>query len=102
MANSLLVVGDLVILSAFGRAVIKPNKSKIAIIIAGPYEQDYICAKTGMYTKYFSYDVMLGSELLKEVPEDFIQRMGDDNHEENPQGLEEILDRSLKKRSETE
>ena len=102
MANSLLGVGDLVILSAFGRAVIRPNKSKIAIIVAGPYEKDYICAKTGMYTKYFSYDVMLGIELLKEVPEDFIERMGDDNHEENPQGLEEILDRSLKKRSETE
>ena len=102
MPPSLLNVGDLVILSAFGRAVVKPNNAKLGIIIAGPYEKDYICAKSGMYTKYFSYDVMLGSELLKEVPEDFIQRMGDDNHEENPQGLEEILDRSLKKRPETE
>ena len=102
MSNNSLRVGELVILSAFGRAVIRPNKAKLAIIVAGPYEKDYICAKTGMYTKYFSYDVMLGIELLKDIPEDFIERMGDDNHEENPQGLEEILDRSIKKRSETE
>ena len=79
-------------LSAFGRAVIRPNDAKLGIIIAGPYEKDYICAKTGLYTKYLSYDVMLGIELLKEVPEDFILRMGDDSHEENPQGLEEISD----------
>jgi hypothetical protein len=82
--------------------VVRPNKAKLAIVVAGPYEKDYICAKTGMYTKYFSYDVMLGTELLKDIPEDFIERMGDDNHEENPQGLEEILDRSIKGRPETE
>ena len=93
MPHNLLSVGDLVILSAFGRAVVRPNKAKLGIIVSGPHEKDYICAKTGMYTKYFSYDIMLGTELLKEVPEDFILRMGDDEHEENPQGLEEILDR---------
>ena len=93
MIHSLLTIGDLVILSAFGRAVIKPNNAKLGIIIAGPYEKDYICAKTGLYTKYLSYDIMLGIELLKEVPEDFIVRMGDDSHEENPQGLEKIPDR---------
>ena len=92
MSHSLLNVGDLVILSAFGRAVVKPNTAKVGMIVAGPYEKDYICAKTGLYTKYFSYDVMLGTELLKEVPEDFILRMGDDKHEDNPQGLEEIPD----------
>ena len=81
------------ILSAFGRAVIRPNKSKVGIITGGPYEKDYICAKTGMYAKYYSYDVILGLELLRDVPEDFILRMGDDEHEENPHGLEEILDR---------
>lgn len=93
MPHSLLNVGDLVILSAFGRAVVRPNKSKVGIITAGPCEKEYICAKTGMYTKYYSYDVILGSELLRDVPEDFILRMGDDEHEENPKGLEEILDR---------
>ncbi len=92
MSHSLLNVGDLVILSAFGRAVVKPNTAKVGMIVAGPYEKDYICAKTGLYTKYFSYDVMLGTELLKEVPEDFILRMGDDEHEDNPRGLEEIPD----------
>ncbi len=92
MLHSPLNVGDLVILSGFGRAVIKPNPSRVGLIVGGPYEKNYICAKSGLYTKYLSYDVMLGTELLKEVPEDFIMRMGDDEHEENPQGLEEISD----------
>ena len=93
MQSSVLAVGDLVLLSAFGLSVIRPNPAKLGVVIGGPYEKTYICAKSGLYTKYFSYDVMLGEELLKEVPEDFVQRMGDDEHEENPQGLEEILDR---------
>ena len=84
----MLHVGDLVILSAFGRSVIKPNPSKIGMIIGGPYEKTYICTKSGLYMKYLSYDIMLGEELLKEVPEDFVHRMGDNTHEENPRGLE--------------
>ena len=93
MPNELYKVGDLIYLSAFGRAVIKPNKSKLGLVVSGPNEKNYICAKTGMYTKYYSYDVMLGEELLKEIPEDFIVRTGDDDHEENPQGLETTLER---------
>ena len=65
MPHNLLSIGDLVILSAFGRAVVRPNEAKVGIIVAGPFEKDYICAKTGMYAKYYSYDIMLGLELLK-------------------------------------
>ncbi len=88
MPHNLFAVGDLVLLSKFGQVVAKPNPAKVGIIVGGPYEKDYICAKTGLYAKYLSYDVMLGAELLKEIPEDFIIRMGDDEHEENAQGLE--------------
>jgi len=88
-----LHIGDLIILSAFGRAVMKPNTAKVGIIISGPREKNYMCAKTGMYVKYCTYDVILGDELLKDIPEDFIYRMGDDEHEENPRGLEESPER---------
>lgn len=101
MSNDTYNVGDLIYLSAFGRAVINPNQSRLGLVVSGPYEKNYICAKTGMYTKYHSYDIMLGKELLKEVPEDFIARMGDDEHEENPKGLEEISDGSDKERPKT-
>ncbi len=92
MSTKPLKKGDLVELSAFGRSVVKPNPAKVGMIVGGPYEKNYICAKSGLYTKYLSYDLMLGNELLKEVPEDFVLRMGDDEHEENPRGLEEISD----------
>ncbi len=90
MPHSPLGVGNLIILSAFGKAVIKPNEARIGIVISGPFEKTYMCAKTGLYHKYLTYDVILGQELLKDIPEDFIYRMGDDEHEENPRGLEEI------------
>lgn len=93
MGNRPLRVGNLIILSAFGKSVMKPNNAKVGIVISGPYEKNYMCAKTGLYVKYFTYDVILGEELLKDIPEDFIYRMGDDDHEENPRGLEEIFER---------
>ena len=92
MQHELLSVGSLIILSAFGRAVMKPNTAKVGIVVSGPHEQTYMCAKTGMYVKYFTYDVILGEELLRDIPDDFVIRMGDDNHEENPEGLEELPD----------
>ena len=88
MSNEVLHIGDLVILSRFGLSVVSPNPAKVGMIVNGPLERNFICAKTGRYIKYYSYDIMLGLELLKEVPEDFIMRMGDDEHEENPRGLE--------------
>ena len=97
MEGSPLAIGDLVLLSRFGLSVVKPNPAKLGVVIGGPYKKTYICAKSGLYTKYLSYDVMLGQELLKEVPEDFVLRMGDDEHEENPRGLEEALKRDDEK-----
>ncbi len=75
MSHRPLSVGNLILLSAFGRSVVRPNTAKIGIIIAGPYEKNYTCAKTGLYVKYYTYDVIMGEELLKDIPEDFIYRM---------------------------
>ena len=95
MQHDPLKIGNLIILSAFGRAVVKPNTAKIGIVVSGPYENNYMCAKTGLYVKYLTYDVILGQELLKDIPEDFVYRMGDDEHEENPTNLEELPKGSL-------
>ena len=34
-------------------------------------------------------------KLLEPLPEDFVERMGDDEHEDNPRGLEEIFKRDV-------
>ena len=80
-------------MSAFGLTIIKPNPAKLGIIIAGPFDRTYKCLKSDTYIKYLTYDVMFGKELLTDIPDDFIERMEDDDHEENPRGLEEILNR---------
>jgi hypothetical protein len=86
-------VGDLVLLSIFGRSVIRPNQAKVGIIVAGPFGKIYDCDKSAATVKYSTYDIMLGDELITDIPEDFVVRMGDDEHEENPRGLEEVLER---------
>tara|TARA_Y100001970_G_C14255091_1_gene874704 strand:- start:3798 stop:4097 length:300 start_codon:yes stop_codon:yes gene_type:complete len=88
-----LKVGDLVFISAFGRSVLKPNPAKVGIIIAGPYDRMYQCLKTKNFIKYLTYDIMFGNELLTDVPDDFVKRMEDDEHEENPRGLEKTYKR---------
>ena len=97
MSNEPFGIGDLVLLSAFGRTVIIPNPARVGIVIAGPSDFIYECAHSAATIKYCTYDVMFGNELLTEVPEEFLKRMGDDNHVNNPKGLEELFDGSFKK-----
>ncbi len=92
-------IGDLVFVSAFGKTVLRPNPAKIGIIVTGPFDRMYQCVKSDAHIKYSTYDVMFGGELLNDVPEDFLERMGDNEHVENPQGLEEIFERNDEERS---
>ena len=95
MENNRFKVGDLVLLSIFGRSVIRPNQAKVGIIVAGPFGKIYDCDKSAATVKYSTYDIMLGDELITDIPEDFVERMGDDEHEDNPRGLEEIFKRDV-------
>ena len=92
MSNKKFKIGDLVILSSFGLTVINPNKAKLGIIVTGPADRMYKCLKTQTYIKYATYDVMFGKELLTDIPDDFLQRMETEDHEENPTGLENLPD----------
>ena len=89
MPPSRFKIGDLVILSKFGRMVIVPNPAKIGIVLTGPEHHLYECTNSDTTIKYCTFDVMFGPELLTNVPEDFLMRMESDNHPDNPQGLEE-------------
>ena len=90
MEKNKFKVGDLVLLSIFGRSVIRPNQAKVGIIVAGPFGKIYQCDKSAATVKYSTYDIMLGNQLITDIPEDFVERMGDDEHEDNPRGLEEV------------
>ena len=94
MLSKKFKIGDLVFVSRFGKSVLKPNPAKVGIIIAGPHYCMYQCVKSDAHIKYSTYDVMFGGELLNDMPEDFLERMGDDEHVENPQQLEEIFERN--------
>ena len=93
MSNESFKIGDLVLLSKFGLTVIRPNEAKVGVVISGPTFQMYKCLKSDAYVKYSTYDAMFGKELLTDVPEEFLERMGDDNHAENPKGLESLSER---------
>lgn len=93
MQASIFTVGNLVLLSKFGQTVIIPNPAKIGIVITGPVHHIYECTNSDATIKYCTYDVMFGSELLTDIPEEFLMRMENDDHPSNPQGLDQFFDR---------
>ena len=84
-------IGDLVFVSRFGQSVLRPNPAKVGIIVSGPYDCMYQCVKSDAHIQYSTYDVMFGEELLNDMPEDFLERMGDEEHAENPKELEKVF-----------
>jgi len=72
-------VGDLVILNEFGRLVIDDNQNRVALVIAGPNNMLYSLGTALMIPEqpfnYWAYDIMIGNELITDVPQDFLERM---------------------------
>ena len=69
-------IGDLVVLNEFGRLVIDDNKNRVGLIVSGPVNMLYplnIEPEEGLF--YWSYDVMIGDELITDVPQEFLMRM---------------------------
>jgi len=80
--------GDLVELSDFGKMIAGDWKVKYGIIIRGPYSVGLPGGgmPEGFYT---AYDVMLGDELIKRIPSEFILRM--DKDEEGNEAVEKVV-----------
>lgn len=76
--------GDIFYLNDFGTVVLeKGNKARVGIIIAGP--SNYLAEDEHNHFFYLVYDVMIGNQLIKDVPQEFMDRITDEQHEENPQ-----------------
>lgn len=75
--------GDLIILNTFGLLLRDDdNKAKLGIIISQP--RNYMHNQETYELFYWVYDVMIGDQLINDVPQEFIDRMIDDENEENP------------------
>tara|TARA_R100000030_G_C3170074_1_gene103021 strand:- start:76 stop:354 length:279 start_codon:yes stop_codon:yes gene_type:complete len=81
--------GDIVYLNTFGTIVLEDdNKARVGIIIAGP--SNYLVEDEDGHFFYWVYDVMIGNQLIKDIPQEFMDRIINEQHEENPQGMEEF------------
>ena len=76
-------VGDLVILNDFGRLVIDNNRTRVGLVASGPYNMLHPSPEEPELI-YWAYNIMIAEELIMEVPEEFLERMIDEDHEENP------------------
>ena len=68
-------VGDLIVLSEFGRLVLDNNRVRIGIIIGGPFNMVYSFSYFPMEEdgyEFICYDIMIGGELITTVPDEFI------------------------------
>ena len=81
--------GDLVRLSDFGMMLSGEMDCNIGMILQGPYD---LSVKTGetVTTYYIAYDILVGNEVMKRVPADFLKRMTRD--EEINTRVEEVAD----------
>lgn len=70
-------VGDLIVLSDFGRLVMDDNKRRVALVVEGPEYVTYpLSPRASEEPVYFwSYTIMIADELITGVPQEFLDRM---------------------------
>jgi len=72
--------GDLIVLNTFGLILRdEHNQVKIGVVISPP--RNYINKREDYELYYWVYDIMIGDQLIIDVPQEFIDRMI--NNEEN-------------------
>jgi hypothetical protein len=86
-------VGDLVELSDFGKVMAGDWEMKYGVIVKGPYSMG-LPGGQEPEGYYIAYDIMLGDELIKRIPIQFIMRM--DKDEENNKSVEKMVIRDPK------
>jgi len=70
-------VGDLVILNEFGQLVLENKLITIGLITSGPMNLTYplfYSAEEDPFC-YWAYNVMIGDQLLNDVPQEFLLKM---------------------------
>ena len=76
--------GEIFYLNTFGTVLLdEDNTARVGIIIAGP--SNYLAEDEFNRFFYLVYDVMIGTQLIKDVPQEFMDRITNEQHEENPQ-----------------
>jgi hypothetical protein len=74
--------GDLVILSKFGLMLRSTNNNaRIGIVMTNP--RNYYMSSREQELIYWVYDVVVGSELIIDVPQEFLIRIEKNENEEN-------------------
>ena len=72
-------IGDLVVLNEFGRLVVDDNKFRAVLVITGPtnmfYSLDKVEDTVEKPFNYWAYAIMVGEELITDVPEQFLEKM---------------------------
>ena len=74
--------GDLVSLTVFGHILkSEENNARIGIIMS--YPRNYYKSNADQELIYWVYDVVVGNELIIDVPQEFLIRIGNNENEED-------------------
>ena len=75
-------IGDLVTLNVFGHILLSPeNKARIGIVMS--YPRNYYKANADQELIYWVYDVVVGNELIIDVPQEFLIRINKNEDEDD-------------------
>jgi hypothetical protein len=76
--------GNLIILNAFGLLLRDDhNQARIGVVITPP--RNFMHSQETLELFYWVYDIMIGDQLITDVPQEFIDRMVEEQDEENPE-----------------
>ena len=74
--------GDLVTLNVFGHILLSPeNKARIGIVMS--YPRNYYKASADQELIYWVYDIVVGNELIIDVPQEFMIRISKNENEKD-------------------
>ena len=69
--------GELIVLNTFGMLLRDEyNKARIGVVISPP--RNYMHSQEELELHYWVYDVVIGDQLIIDVPQEFIDRMIED------------------------
>ncbi len=73
-------IGDLVMIRGFGLLLLKSEQT-IGIVTRGPYSYRSIESYHDLvYFEWWCYDILVGSELIKMLPENFLLEVSKDEN----------------------
>lgn len=76
-------IGDLVTFNMYGALIVAEQKNQVGLIVSGPtnmlYSLDTLINEEEPFC-YWAYDIMIGNNLITDMPQEFMEKIQDEEN----------------------